>query len=358
MPRALWRTMFLMLRIGDLQLASPLLLAPIAGHCDLPFRLICRRLGGVGLACTDLLSPAGLLRGSEQTYDLAQTTPEDQPLSMQLYGNDPALMAEGAKWATDHGACIVDINMGCPVDKITKKDGGAMLLCKPDVAQRIVEAVVAAAEVPVTVKVRLGWDPNHINAADLARRFERIGAQAITVHGRTALQRFKGNVDLAGIRAVVAAVERIPVIGNGDVKCAADAQRMLRETGCTGVMIGRAALAEPWIFRDIDSVMRGEGMSPLTVRDKLIVIRTHVEEMIRYRGEHKALVMIRQRISGYGKSLGHVKPLKEAIRLAPVLATVFAVLAEWIDDPRNDARTFITHPEESPASQHPLQQAG
>ncbi len=347
-----------MLRIGDLQLATPLLLAPIAGYCDLSFRLICRRLGGVGLACTDLLSPAGLLRNSEQTYDLARTTEEDQPLSMQLYGSDPALMAEGAKWAADHGARLIDINMGCPVDKVTKKDGGAMLLCKPDKARSIVEAVVSAVDLPVTTKLRLGWDAEQHNAPELARTFEQLGVAAITVHGRTALQRFKGTVDLEGIRAVVQAVERVPVIGNGDVKCAPDARHMLDVTGCAGVMVGRAALASPWIFREIDAGLRGEPIAPLTVREKLTVIREHVALMQHYRGDHKALVMIRQRIAGYGSSLGHVKPLKETLRLATGLDGVFEALGLYLDDPRNQERALIERPEDPPPGWRHLLPAG
>lgn len=337
-----------MLRIGDLQLASPLLLAPIAGHCDLPFRLICRRLGGVGLACTDLLSPAGLLRGSEQSYHLAQTTEEDQPLCMQLYGCDPALLADGARWAADHGARVIDINMGCPVDKVTKKDGGAMLLCKSETARHIVEAVVNAVDLPVTAKLRLGWDEERLIAPELARQFEEIGAQAITVHGRTAQQRFKGAINLGGIRAVVEAVKRVPVIGNGDVKCADDARHMMRETGCAGVMIGRAALSAPWIFREIDAALRGVSQAALTVREKLDVIREHVEETVRYRDEHRALVMIRQRISGYGSAIGHVKPLKEAIRLARDLETIYAALRAFADDPRNAGRAFVERSESPP----------
>ncbi|MFG0253131.1 MAG: tRNA dihydrouridine synthase DusB [Phycisphaerales bacterium JB038] len=347
-----------MLQIGDLQLATPLLLAPIAGHCDLPFRLVCRRLGGVGLACTDLLSPAGLVRSGERPYDLARTTEEDQPLSMQLYGSDSALMAEGARWVADHGARLVDINMGCPVDKVTKKDGGAKLLCKTDKAKRIVEAVLAAVDLPVTVKVRLGWDAEHQNAPELARTFEQLGAAAITVHGRTARQRFKGVVDLDGIREVVQAVGRIPVIGNGDVKCGDDARQMLSRTGCAGVMIGRAALSKPWIFREVDAALRGETVAEFTVRRKLEIIREHVEEMRRYRGDRRTLPMIRQRIAGYGTSLGHVKPLKETLRLARDFEVVFEALGAYIDDPRNTERTFIERSEDPPPGWPFPRQAG
>ena len=184
-----------MLRIGSVQLESNLLLAPIAGYCDLAFRLICRSQGGLGLACTDLLSPQGLLRGTATSLDLARTSADDKPVGMQLYGSDPAIMAEGARWAAEHGASVIDINMGCPVDKVTKKDGGSKLLCDPERALSIVRAVVAAVGpdgIPVTAKMRLGWfnAPHPPVAEGLAPRLIEAGIAAITVHGRTTEQRF------------------------------------------------------------------------------------------------------------------------------------------------------------------------
>ncbi|MGE4196987.1 MAG: tRNA dihydrouridine synthase, partial [Phycisphaerales bacterium] len=201
------------MQIGAVQLATPLLLAPIAGYCDLAFRTICREFGGLGLACTDLLSPQGLLRGTATSLDLAQTNEFDKPIGMQLYGSDPGMMAKGARWARDHGATVIDINMGCPVDKITKKDGGSKLLCDPDRAIRILEAVVGAVSggtspTPVTAKMRLGWySPPAPGVAEwLAPRLVEAGACAITIHGRTTEQKFSGEVSHAGIRAVVEAV--------------------------------------------------------------------------------------------------------------------------------------------------------
>jgi tRNA-dihydrouridine synthase B len=339
-----------MLTIGDVQLQTNLLLAPIAGYCDLPFRLVCREQGGVGLASTDLLSPHGVLKGTSESLALAATNEADRPLAMQLYGSDPALLADAARWAVDHGADIVDLNMGCPVDKVTKKDGGSMLLCKPDLSKRIIDACLHAVDVPFTVKVRLGWDDERIVAPQLAAEYERMGIAAITVHGRTTEQRFKGRVRLDGIGDVVDAVDRIPVIGNGDVKTPQDALDMMRRTGCAGVMIGRAALGRPWLFAEIAATLAHQPIPRITVCDKLSAVRTHVRYMDRYRGSRHALAQIRQRISWYGKQLGHVKPLKEAIRLATGLDAVYRTLDAYIEDPANGARTTVPHPGRSTAA--------
>ena len=337
-----------MLRIGAVQLQTNLVLAPIAGHCDLPFRLICRRLGGVGLASTDLINPEGIIRGKDSSLSLARSNNEDHPLSIQLYGSDPEKLAAGAEWAQQNGADVIDLNMGCPVDKVTKKDGGSMLLCKPDLAESIVKKVLEAAHIPVTVKMRLGWDENNIIAPRLAQQFEELGVAAITIHGRTTEQRFRGSVNLDGIKKVVQAVRNIPVIGNGDISSPEDAQKMISYTGCSGVMIGRAALGKPWIFRETHARLTGSEIPPLSARAKLNIIRDHFRETIKYRGERKAVDMIRHRISSYGKSLGHVKPLKEAIRLAPDAETVFAALDAYINDDLS-AQTEIFPPGFLPA---------
>src|SRR3954469_21357973 len=217
------------LTIGDFPLATNLLLAPIAGYCDLAFRLVARSCGGVGLACTDLISPEGLLRGGQHSLDLAMTCPEDSPLAMQLYGANADRLCEAARWAEDNGADVVDINMGCPVDKVTKKNGGSKLLCDPDSTLRMVERIKASLRrAPLTCKLRLGWDDSCIVAPYMAARLEEIGVAAITIHGRTTEMRFSGEARLDGIAQVVAAVKQIPVIGNGDIRSPADAQRMIR----------------------------------------------------------------------------------------------------------------------------------
>src|SRR3954468_20734487 len=214
------------MNIGRLKLATNLLLAPIAGYCDLAFRLVARSCGGVGLACTDLLCPEGVLRETRRSMELAATCPADSPLCMQLYGGDVERLCEAARWAEDRGADVIDINMGCPVDKITKRDGGSKLLCDPDRTLRMVDRVRATLRrVPLTAKLRLGWDDSCIVAPYLAARLEEAGVQMITIHGRTTGRKFSGGARPDGIAAVVASVRVIPVIGNGDIRSPQDAKR-------------------------------------------------------------------------------------------------------------------------------------
>lgn len=347
------------LSIDGVRLATNLLLAPVANYCDLAWRIVCREQGGVGLACTDLLSPHGLLRGAAQSLDLAMTNDEDRPVCMQLYGGEPDILAEGAVWAVKHGATIIDINMGCPVDKVTKKDGGSKLLCDPartvKLAARVVSAVSQASRgaVPVTAKLRLGWTDDCLVAPDLAVDLCKAGIAAITVHGRTTQQMFKGEVNRPGIRAVVQAVQAafgtaeaggIPVIGNGDVTEPWHALRMMNETGCAGVMIGRGSFSRPWIFHRAWGMQcastypdrqGGAESTPAPTTDdpseaeKLDIIRRYFDLMLRFRDERYALNNIRRRISWMGKALGPCKPLKERIRTSPDPAAVHAAIDEF-----------------------------
>jgi nifR3 family TIM-barrel protein len=332
------------LQIGPVRLESNLMLAPIAGYCDLAFRLVTRAWGGVGLACTDLLSPQGLLRGTATSLDLARTNDEDKPVGMQLYGGDGDILAEGARWAIRHGATVVDINMGCPVDKVTKKDGGSKLLCDPCNTVRMVEKVARAVEeesggrVPLTAKLRLGWSMGVDVAPTLAPMLIEQGCAAITVHGRYTEQKFRDSVHLDGIGRVVDAVNgRAPVIGNGDVKSPQDCVRMLRETGCAGVMIGRGALAAPWLFRDCWHAQRAHAglttepaPSEPTELEKIETVRRYFELMRSFRDDRYAMMQIRRRIAWFGKRLGPCKPLKERVRTAPDGAAVHGALDEFL----------------------------
>lgn len=329
------------LNIGGVELSTNLLLAPVAGYCDLAWRTVCREQGGVGLACTDLLSPQGLLRGTAHSLDLAMTNERDRPLGMQLYGGDGDILAQGALWAIRHGATIIDINMGCPVDKVTKKDGGSKLMCDVPrtitIAQRVVTEVARASQgrVPVTAKMRLGWSCNELAAPELAVRLAGIGIAAITVHGRYAEQQFKGQACLEGIRAVVEAVhaERpgVPVIGNGDVKNGADALRMLTHTRCDGVMIGRGSFSRPWVFREVWNAQSPHALPHTEPAEQGItaIIRRYFALMLEFRDEHYALVNMRRRISWLGKPLGPCKPMRERIRLAESAADVWNALDEF-----------------------------
>lgn len=301
-----------MLRIGNVQLETNLLLAPIAGYCDLAFRRVVRSIrgehGGVGLACTDLLCPQAILSENEKSMWLAATSPDDKPVCMQLYGAEPDILAQAAQWAQAHGATTIDINMGCPVDKVTKKNGGSKLLCDPASTVKLAERVVKAVTIPVTAKIRLGWDDTCLVGTTLGPALADVGIAALTVHGRTTEMKFKGQARLHDIADVVAAMARrhpqVPVIGNGDVKTPMDAKRMLDVTGCAGVMIGRGALGQPWIFRDTAHYLAtGQMPEPLSRRQRAQLVLDHFENMLMYRGEKAAINMIRTRMSWYSPHL-------------------------------------------------------
>ena len=342
------------LQIGQLRLATNLMLAPIAGWCDLAWRVSVRELGGVGLASTDLLSPKGLLCSSEAAKDLARTHDLDRPIGMQLYGSDPVLMGEGARWCADRGATLVDINMGCPVDKVCKRDGGSKLMTDLGRAVRIAEAARAALAdgVALTAKMRLGWSETDFDrgvACELARRLVGVGVSAITVHGRTTEQRFKGQCRREGIRHVVESVGEftgrytgasgggVPVIGNGDVRSPDDVLGMIEETGCAGVMIGRGAFANPWIFREAWQAQRGAGDCWTTPSDeeRIDFIRGYFDRMREFRDDHHAVHVIRQKISWLARTIngGHCKGLKEGVRLSRSPSEVHEALDAWSATP-------------------------
>ncbi|MGH7215094.1 MAG: tRNA dihydrouridine synthase DusB [Tepidisphaeraceae bacterium] len=319
--------------IDDLRLPTNLLLAPIAGYCDVSFRLVARSCGGVGLVCTDLLCPEGVLRETRRSMELAATCPEDWPLAMQLYGGDVERLCEAARWAEDRGAFVVDINMGCPVDKITKRDGGSKLLCNPDHTLRMVERIKASLRrVPLTAKLRLGWDDSCIVAPYLASRLEDAGVSLVTVHGRTTEMKFSGAARLDGIAEVVASVKRIPVVGNGDVRTPQDARRMIDSTRCAGVMIGRGALAAPWIFRDTWSYLTtGVIPTPLTIGQKCQLMRDHFDNLCRFRSERVAAIEFRKRVSWYAKTMHPCRMLKEQMRLIVTRQDFQNVLTRFLD---------------------------
>jgi tRNA-dihydrouridine synthase B len=321
------------LHIGHVQLATNLLLAPLAGYCDLAFRLVVRGQGGVGLASTDLLCSEGIRRQSASSLTLAATCPEDSPLCIQLYGAEVEALCTAAAWAQDHGAHVVDLNMGCPADKVTKRNGGSRLLCDPDHTLRMVERIRAClTRVPLTCKLRLGWDDSSIVAPYLARRLEEAGVDLITIHGRTTAMQFSGAVRLDGIAEVVAAVRKIPVVGNGDVKTPQDARRMIQATGCAGVMIGRGALIRPWIFRDTWSYLTTGNIPPEpTIAQKCEMIRQHFYNLARWRSEHAAVCELRQRISWYARAMHPCRPLRDGLRSITSAADFDRVLAEFLE---------------------------
>ncbi len=292
------------LRLAGLELATRFTLAPMAGFTNLPFRLLVRELGGVGLATTDMMNARSLLEGGAKTLDLAKTHPDDHPIAAQIYGPREQEVADAARWLEDHGFDAIDFNMGCPVRKVVRRGNGCALMREPARAAALVRAVVEAVRVPVTVKMRLGWDADHIAAPELARELERVGVAGVTVHGRTRGQFYSGEVSLDGIRAVVDAVERMPVIGNGDVKSVEDARRMFEATGCAGIAIGRGALANPFLFAQLAAWDAGAAAAAEpTFEQRLDAVERHVELLYEHQGERHATHMVRKFAKYYRKLL-------------------------------------------------------
>ncbi len=296
-------------RVGTLDVGSRFSLSPLAGYTNWPFRRTLRELGGLGMATTELVNARALLRSSLKSLDLIDTCPLDRPLAVQIYGADRADMSGAARWLEDYGASAIDINMGCPVHKVTRGGGGSALMCDSAGTIGLVETVVHAVRIPVTVKMRLGWDDASWSAPYFAREFEKVGVAAIIVHGRTRQQGFSGQVNLDGIRAVVEAVERVPVIGNGDIRTLADARRMLEYTGCAGVAIGRGALLNPWIFAQLErwEATGDVGQLP-SYADRLDFMNRHYHLLVEQRGERYACLTFRKVANWYCRVL---KPGRE-----------------------------------------------
>src|SRR5579872_2374618 len=317
---------------GRLALSSRYLLSPLAGFTNLPFRRIVREIGGVGLATTDLVNARGLLENSAKTLDLIATCPEDRPLAVQIFGSDAATMAEAARALQSRGVNAIDINMGCPVHKVTKNGSGASMLCRRDETVALVERVVKAVDIPVSVKMRLGWDDRQITAPEFARAFEEIGVAAVMIHGRTRQQGFGGSVSLEGIRAVVESVRSIPVIGNGDVRSIADADRMFRETGCRGISIGRGALADPWIFRQlVQWEATGRCDLPGNFDQRLDLLRRQFAYVIELRGPDRAIPFFRKMAHWYLKSMQVPARLRNAFQHASTHEEIERVLSQIVE---------------------------
>jgi len=302
------------LAIGPRVMPSRYFLAPLAGYTHLAFRRVIRDQGGLGLATTDLVQASMLLARRVKSLELIETDPYDLPLSIQIFGGQASDLAKAARWLEGQGYQGIDLNMGCPMAHINGQGGGAKLMCDPEGACGLVEQVVNAVSIPVTVKMRLGWDSNQLTAPALAREFEQLGVAAITIHGRTRAQGFHGSVSHDGIRAVVEAVERIPVIGNGDVRTAQQALEMRQITGCDAVAIGRGALLDPWIFQRISRAIRGEDSDYVpTVTDQIRFLRYHFRLMFDQHAEYSCL-LFRKFAAWYGARLGIPEDLEDRLR--------------------------------------------
>lgn len=327
------------LTIGTRALPSRYCLAPLAGYTHLAFRRALRELGGLGLATTDLVHATQLVGSHRKSLELIETHPLDRPLTVQIFSGHDEHLVNAARWLEEHGYEGVDINMGCPMAKVNGQGGGARLLCDADQSSRLVERVVAAVRIPVTVKMRLGWDHESIAAPTLARRFESVGVAAITVHGRTRQQGFHGQVDLTGIQATVEAVEQIPIIGNGDVRTVEDALRMRRITGCAAVAIGRGAMLDPWLFRKLSDVDAGLPPRVPTADEQVNFLARHFALMTEQHGERSCL-LFRKFAAWYGARLGVPEDLEQRLRLF-VDQTEFDDIIAQIRERHGERRTPV-----------------
>jgi len=319
------------MRIGPHELASNLFLSPLAGYTNLPMRLTLRELGGLGWATTDLVNARSLLERNPTALKLVESSPDDRPLAIQLFGSVAEEMRDAALACEAMGAQSVDINMGCPVRKVTKIGGGSAMMTALAPTARLVRGMVEAVRIPVTAKMRLGWDEDNLTAPDLVRALEDAGVAAVFVHGRTRAQGFGGTVNLAGIRAVVAAARSIPVIGNGDVTTPEAAVHMLAETGCAGVSVGRGAFYDPWIFRRTEQLLRtGECPPEPTFAERVRVLRRHFERHCEFYGEERGARLFRKVAPWYAKRFGPAKPFKQRMLTVASRAEFEAALAEYL----------------------------
>ncbi len=302
-----------MLKIGHIDIKNPVVLAPMAGVCNSAFRLTIKEFGA-GLVYAEMVSDKGIVYKNEKTLNMLYIDEREKPLSLQIFGGEKESLVEAAKFVDKNtNADIIDINMGCPVPKVTKCDAGAKLLLEPDKIYELVAAVVDAVEKPVTVKMRMGWDDQHIFAVENARAVERAGGKAVAIHGRTRVQMYEGEANWDIIREVKQAVN-IPVIGNGDVRTPQDAKRMLEETGCDGVMIGRAALGNPWmIYRTVKYLETGELIEEPSVREKIDVCILHLDRLIALKNENIAVREMRKHAAWYLKGIRGNAKVRNAI---------------------------------------------
>ncbi len=300
-----------LLKIGPLVIDPPTVMAPMAGITDLPFRLLAKT-SGCGLVCSEMISANGLVYGSEKTRHLLISCPGEKPLSVQIFGADPAIMAEAAAMVQDSGADILDINFGCSVKKVLKSGAGSALMKTPEKAEAILTSVRKSVSIPLTIKIRTGWNPSGDQAIRIAQIAQDCGVDAVAIHPRTASQGFSGKA----FRPLIGALRnrlRIPVIGNGDIQNARDALDMMEQTGCDGVMIGRCAISNPWIFEQIRRQLNAEPRFEADMELRFQTMLDYLGMSVKYFGESRACRMMRSRLSWFAKGLPGISRFRQAI---------------------------------------------
>lgn len=311
------------LTIGNVTLDNNIILAPMAGVSDLPFRLLCREQGA-GLVCMEMVSAKAIYYNNRNTESLLEIHPGEIPVSLQLFGSDPVIVSEMAKRIEERPFSLLDINMGCPVPKVVNNGEGSALMKNPKLVEEILSSLVKAVHKPVTVKIRKGFDEGHSNAVEIAKIAEACGVAAIAVHGRTREQYYSGHADWDIISAVKDAV-KIPVIGNGDVDSPQAAEELLKKTGCDGVMIGRAAQGNPWIFREvIQYLTTGEIPERPDNKEKKEVILRHAALQLQYKGEYTGVREMRRHLSWYTVGMPHSASFRQAINSMETMEELIA----------------------------------
>lgn len=327
----------MMLKIGDIEMKNQVVLAPMAGVCNPAFRLIAKEFG-TGLVCAEMVSDKAIIHGNKRTREMLFVDEREKPLSLQIFGGDRASLVEAAKVVDQEtNADIIDINMGCPVPKVTKCDAGARWLLEPNKIYEMVSAVVDAVSKPVTVKMRIGWDSEHIYVVENAKAVEQAGGKAISVHGRTREQLYTGKADWNYIKQAKEAVS-IPVIGNGDVTTPEDAKRMLEETGCDGVMIGRGALGNPWmLYRTVEYLKTGELLPEPGAEEKIKIAILHMDRLAALKGEAVAVKEMRKHLAWYLKGLKGAARIKDVIMEETKRDEMVRILESFVIDLVNES---------------------